>query len=327
MPNKTQLIEFVRDIHARSQAAGIVQHKPQINSPDTKRTYARIIQRDQVEDTGMQGVSRASWYVHRGALLAGYALAFKAERKAMDKAQRAGDIEEAWRHAQNASEALSRFTRAKDAEKPAERSRSRSKKLSAPLNDDWQAKAWKAAPAAVKPVVAVLWAVGCRPKELEMGVGIELDDEGNPVLTIPGAKCSESTQAGQKQRRIVVDRLTHQGRVLASMAANGRVLVQRNRKTLSNDLEKLGQRIGMESRLSAYDFRHVTASELKLLHDEELTAIALGHASARSQKRYGHHSRGEGRGAVKSATATTPVRRLGEGPSWCNTNPPSATPG
>jgi len=233
--------------------------------------------------------------------------------------QKAGRLQEALEAAQDASWAIQRWEMTRDAERPQEsprKGRKASKRVGLPQADDWRSQVWMAADLDEQAGVAIVWATGCRPIELENGV--DLEDHGDTItVTIPGAKVSERTMGGQPWRTITVDGSSDAGRALRSaLGRRTKATIQVGRTQLAWTLERVGRQLGFKRRLSAYSFRHAVGSDAKTTMDKAEVAAVLGHASDRSQQSYGVRGHGRGR-AILGATASRTVRqaRPGPGPS------------
>ena len=135
-----------------------------------------------------------------------------------------------------------------------------------------------------------MWATGCRPAEIERGVTIRRDGDAL-AIEIPGAKVT--ADKGQPIRRIAVDPASEVGRIIAMMLGNRQgARVQRKAKRIAADFVDIRRRSGLGA-ISAYSFRHQSASDMKGRGDDPVKiAEALGHASIRTQSRYGSPSKG-----------------------------------
>lgn len=311
--DKIALYDSVRRMNAEAKACGILDHEASPQSDDTKRTYGRIWTRDQESKTGLEGVSGRSWHTHKSALRWGMSEAFRKAKTGQGQAQRRGDVEEAQKLVDEALELVERWKALETAEKPQRSPRSRSKRLHVPRTEDWQMGVWKAAKSQHKDAVAVVWASGCRPIEMERGITVDLDQDGDPVLTITGGKAridKHGNQIGQKERQITLSRFCILGLRLVDMCHDGPTTIRMKRKRLEKVLEEAGKRAGLKNRLSAYVFRHQVGGDMKAGGDQEETAKVLGHVSGESQQHYGHWKQAKS-GTIVRVKASSPVRKLG----------------
>lgn len=181
------------------------------------------------------------------------------------------------------------------------------------LPTDWRARIFKATgtikprpPSQVRKAVAVLWATGCRPAELEKGVEVQLD-AGQLVITIRSAKVGEIDNGevvaprGLEVRRIRLDPAsTPATELLASLAADGPITVKHPKKSLRTRINELGQDVLAKMRnapsVAPYSFRHAMGCDLKSC--DTLTdiqrAMTMGHLSTESLTKYGRRRRGGG---------------------------------
>lgn len=180
------------------------------------------------------------------------------------------------------------------------------------LPADWRARLFtatesgRATPSKLRQAVAVLWATGCRPAEIEGGVDVQMH-EGQLVITIRSAKVGTIdngdviAQRGLEVRRIYLDpSRTPATALLASLAAAGPITVQHNKNSLRTRVNELGRlalaKLKNAPSISPYTFRHAVGCDLKscdTLTDEE-RAMAMGHLSTESLTRYGRRRRGGG---------------------------------
>ena len=256
----------------------------------------------------MEGVSAASWHATRAALLWGAARAWHKAMRDQDAAQKVGDIAGAMRHARRALTAAEVVGKIEVAEKPQEpKKRRASKRASLPKAADWQARVYEAATEAQRPAVALLWATGCRPAEIEKGVDVGRDRQGRLIVRIPGAKVHDGHGAGQPVRLLMIDEASPAGAALAAILGDApRMTVQRSATRLNKDFEAIRRRVGGTA--SPYSMRHQVAADLKAVMEAENVAAALGHRVTRSQARYGSTRQAKGGAAIMAAQATHPVK-------------------
>lgn len=289
-------------------------------SPATEATYvAAAARRLDLSAPGggplMEGVTSASWHATRSALAWAAAREWREARNESDRCRKAKDGDGAWRAAVRAAAAIEALAKVQAAERPPATKRRASKRATLPKAVDWQERVFEAATPAQRPGVAVLWATGCRPIEIEMGVDLMRDKRGRLLVVVSGAKVCDAHSAGQPQRVLLIDENTQAGKALASILGDAESLtVQRGADRLNKDFSKIREKIG--GKMSPYSMRHQAAAELKAELDPKVVAAALGHRSIKSQRRYGSVKQARGGGAILAAKATHPVREA----------PPSSPP-
>lgn len=156
----------------------------------------------------------------------------------------------------------------------------------------------------------VLILTGCRPVEYKNGVVFERNGD-QLRATIQGGKCSALTQGGQKLRALDFSGQDGIARALLRMADKngGQFVAQGDLGAWRKRLTRAGERAGLR-RLSPYSLRHQFASDQKQRgwNDDRLSQ-ALGQASDRTRKHYGHSEQGRGRGGgLQSVSASVAVR-------------------
>lgn len=306
-PEKITVIKIVKEMHELAKVSGITAYKSQASSPDTIATYKRIWSKELANNQGMEGVSRASWYVHRAALLTLYSSLHRQARREADRNQRTGDLAAAVLALDEARKALARFIEVSNAQKPEERKKRASKRGKRPTG--WREAVLASIAPGCRAAAAVLFATGCRPAELEHGVKVTHSAD-SVTVRIEGAKVSEATNGGQIWRELVFAAGSSAAVALANVSGE----VSCRRSTLRNALARAGEKAGT-GRVSAYDFRHALASDLKAAGDREAVSLALGHASSVSAQRYGLRSLAEGKGTqLASVTAFRPLKHADSGP-------------
>ncbi len=180
--------------------------------------------------------------------------------------------------------------------------------------------------------VALLWATGCRPAELEKGVSVQLVGK-QLVIMIEGAKVGKidngevKADRGIAKRRLTLDAdLNDATRRLAAIAAKGVkgvATVGYNAGTMRVVMNRLSRAVLGVSKaknppsISAYSFRHAMASDLKscdTLTDEERAQV-MGHLAVDSIQAYGRRRRGGGAVSPIKAVATSrkPVGGISHG--------------
>ena len=322
--DKAALFALVKDTSRIAQDLGVADRiqAAKAVSKRTAETYKRTAARRM--DLGspelgqlMDGVSARSWHATRAALVQVAAVQYRKLRQACDQAQKAGDLERAERAAVLARRAVEVIRRVKAAERPQLDGKRATKRQSLPRMSDWQARIWDAATPVQRPAVAVLWASGCRPAELEAGVEVIRRDrpDGRVLIEIriSGAKVTE--YSGQPMRHIAIDSNSLQGAALLA-ALDGRMsmTVQRGARRLNADFTALRSRTGLK--VSPYSMRHQAAANLKSQFGQDgadKVAVALGHVTTRSQGRYGSVRQAQGASGVLAVRAVRDVRETRPG--------------
>jgi integrase len=311
---KSVLFERVKEAREAGKRLGLVERIKAGGevSEDTAETYAATTRRRiDLDAPGggrlMAGVSAASWHATRAALLWGAARAWHKAMRDQDAAQKAGDMAGAMTHARRALAATVAIEAVEAAERPAPTKRRASKRATLPAAADWQRRVFDGATPAQRPAVALLWATGCRPAEIEKGVDVGRDDRGRLMVRIPGAKVHEGHGAGQPVRLLLIDEASPAGIALAGILGDARRLtVKRSATRLNKDFEAIRRRVGGTA--SPYSMRHQVAADLKAVMEVEDVAAALGHRVTRSQLRYGSIRQAKGGTAIVAARATYPVK-------------------
>jgi len=317
---KDELFAVVRETTRIVGDVGLVEwmEARQGISDKTKETYEKIgarrfrIGQDDHERL-MGGVSARSWHTTRTAVLHQLGTAYRLARRACDQAQKAGDLDRAANLADVARRSVEAFRVVQAAERPLLDTPRQTKRRTLPRSDDWQARVYEAATPAQRPGIAVMWAVGCRPIEIERGVDVirRVRPGGRIILelVIPGAKVGKNS--GQEMRRLAIDSESSAGRALLEVLGDqNRMTVQRGAKRLNKDMSAIRQKIGLT--VSPYSLRHQTSANLKAQYGEngvEKVAEALGHAVTRSQGRYGSVRQAQSGGSgIMAVRATRPVK-------------------
>lgn len=318
--DKPALFALVRENTARAKALGVIERAAADLSDVSRRNYERLAAKrlDAQKDgggPGLAGVSRASFYPVRAAIMRQAAVAAAQARSDCDAAQRAGDTEGAAAAALRAARAMDAIDAALAAERPESRAKRRTKRNDLPKDISesvsWQELVWSQSTPAPRPALALMWAGGLRPAEIESGVDVLLtaDPTGKPllVITVPGKKVTGTN--GQPRRRLLVKADHPAGKALLSvMGGQQQVTIQRRAATIKDDMKALKARIQLP--ISAYSFRHQVSSNAKASDmPPEMVAAALGHASVRTQGRYGSVGQAQrGGGAILDAKGSRQVR-------------------
>ena len=146
--------------------------------------------------------------------------------------------------------------------------------------------------------LAVTLATGCRPVELTFGVAIRRVP-GGLEATITGAKVSGAS--GQPWRRLTVG-YDHGGPVMHLLGladtegGEAVVMTTASPAAFSMAVTALGERLGLERRLSPYDVRHRRAADARLAFGHDLSKVAawLGHSGEETVRYYGRAGAGGG---------------------------------
>lgn len=197
------------------------------------------------------------------------------------------------------------------------------------LQADWRERVFEGTassrkkPSKLRCATAVLWATGCRPSEIEIGVEVELRG-GLITIRIPGSKHGEIDNGtvvamrGMEWREIDLRPGLHAGTAfLAELAKDGPVLVQAGADGLGTDLRKVGRAVlprkmiahpedprpggklsmpKVELTVSPYCFRQAMGCDVKScdgMTDVEKSQI-MGHLNTDSLAHYGKRRRGGG---------------------------------
>ena len=292
-----------------AKRGGVLERTEEGKSESTLKLYRRLGRSrvDVTEDGGgrlMEGVTAASWHTVRAAVLHQLAEEYRRWRKVGDKEP---DFAKAVEAAKRARRAVLAFERVAKMERPPrEPVPSLSKGRTLPALS-WQEQVMAASTPAQRPFVALMWATGCRPAEIERGVTVRRV-QGGIEIEIPGAKVTDTK--GQPRRKILIDAKSPAGLHLGmALGANAEIEMSRKAKRIGNDFADIRRRTGLAA-VSAYSFRHQVSSDLKAAGvDKNGIAQVLGHASERTQGRYGKPSRGRaGGGIIIDAIASREVR-------------------
>lgn len=319
--DKPALFALVRENTSRAQALDVIERAKAELSAVSRRNYERLaasrldVQKDG-GGPGLAGVSRASFYPVKAAIMHQAAIAAAQARRDCDAAGRAGDLEAAAAAALRAARAMDAIDAALAAERPESRAKRRTKRSDLPKDISesvsWQELVWSQSTPAPRPALALMWAGGLRPAEIETGVDVLLTadpETGKALLVIhvPGKKITGTN--GQPRRRLLVDADHPAGKALLSvMGGRQQVTIQRRAATIKDDMKALKARTHLP--ISAYSFRHQVSSNAKASDmPPEMVAAALGHASVRTQGRYGSVVQAQkGGGAVLNAKGSRKVR-------------------
>lgn len=155
---------------------------------------------------------------------------------------------------------------------------------------------------------------GCRPCELEKGIRVYMSDN-HVNFQIEGGKVDENK--GQPFRTISYpisssNELLHE---LIKEIPNPRqaITVSINKAVnFTLEIRRIAKQIWPDHQesITAYCFRHQFASDLKKTHSGEEVSRALGHATDKTRKRYGHHTQQRGDTSHIIISASRPIKNL-----------------
>lgn len=333
--SKLQMFALVKENTARAQALGVIERAKVEVSESSAKSYEKLARGrlDMAEDgggAGLAGVSRASFYPTRAAILWSASRAVQDARKRADVAQKAGDLGAAVLAALEAARGLDAIEAAQRAERPATHAAPRqTKRKSLPSSGNWQEFVWLSASPAPRAAIAAMWATGARPCEIEKGIDLHLTKHPRTgkdliLVTIPGGKVTKEN--GQPQRHLIIDASHPAGvALLDAMGGKKSATIQRRAATIKEDFKTLKKKLGVS--VSAYSLRHQFGANVKAAMEPEMVAAALGHASAKTQGRYGSKRQAQKGGAgILRAEAVRPIRQVKPQPGPGPIRPEAARP-
>src|SRR5690554_1468635 len=297
----------------RALAQGIRQGR----SDSTIAEYDRIIKRlagkpwrtyaDRVNASRRYGylLKAADRYRRAGLVLDWLRLSDRA-RKAGDRLT-AGDYR---RRAEQVAHALQEDEAPYRPEAPKPNRKTSKRKTLAGLPSDWREQIIAELNDLDQFPAIILTLTGCRPAEFQAGIVLERVGE-DLRATITGAKVSKWTGGGQESRTLVFDGADALASWLLAHVDDhgGPVRVRGDLGAWRKRFTRAAARLGFK-KISPYSLRHQFAGDQKRRgwNDDRLSQ-ALGQASARTRKHYGHARQGRGGGGgLKSVTATQAVR-------------------
>jgi integrase len=182
------------------------------------------------------------------------------------------------------------------------------------LPDDWREKLYlRMARGKLGLPLLIASICGCRPIELAAGINISTtNDDGESKISIAIFGSKLTAKNGQPVRTLVFQ--SKNAPFLLSILANivsengGHVYVQiQNPKLFSSTITKYSKFLWPKHKhdVTAYCLRHAASSDWKSNLSSEELAIALGHASTRTQKSYGQRQQAKTKGNM------TPICVLG----------------
>lgn len=328
MDKRSKIFAFVKETTQLGQERGLVE-RSKATKKVSERTQGSYDQTASTridlnhQDCGrlMDGVSARSWHTVRAALLHVISQKYIAARKDCDALQKTGDFDGAGRAAIIARRAVIAYDKVEASKRPELTTQRATKRRTLPRSDDWQALVYEAASPAQKAAVAVMWASGARPDEIERGVEVKWvkhnytdAEESYLMVTIKGAKITE--KSGQEERAIVIDPSSAVGQLLEDqMGEDSRIIVKRGAKRLNKDFKGIREKTGF--RVSPYSLRHQFCANLKSEFGPDRAdevAKAMGHAADRSQGRYGSPQQAQsGKTGIVMVAASRPVKETRSG--------------
>jgi integrase len=182
------------------------------------------------------------------------------------------------------------------------------------LPKNWRERVFQAAvgrkktrPGRLSEALAILWATGLRPAELETGVVYGIHN-GQLAFKIQGAKVGLIDngdgvhERGIEQRTIYVNPSLHAGTkyLYDLVLSEKKRTFSYNKTSLRNRVNELGREVLSKLKdapsVSPYSFRHAMCSDLKScdqLSDQDRAKV-MGHLSVESLESYGRRRRGGG---------------------------------
>lgn len=163
----------------------------------------------------------------------------------------------------------------------------------------WPEQVFSSSPESLKPAVAIHYLSGCRPEELSKGI-LVLKSPREITFVIQGAKTyekSDGLRIGQGERRITVKLISDLEKIMADSLKNEGVIIYK-KEAVRVGLWRLSKTLFPHHArpISAYSFRHLFSARLKKSGaDESEIAVAMGHASVKTQSMYGTSRQSSGR--------------------------------
>ena len=163
----------------------------------------------------------------------------------------------------------------------------------------WPEQVFASSPDSLKPAVAIHYLSGCRPEELSKGI-LVLKSPREITFVIQGAKTyekSDGLRIGQGERRITV-KLTNDFEKKMADSLKSESVVSFKKEAVRVGLWRLSKTLFPRHArpISAYSFRHLFSARLKKSGaSESEIAVAMGHASVKTQSMYGTSRQSSGR--------------------------------
>jgi integrase len=199
--------------------------------------------------------------------------------------------------------------------------RSKSKKYQTnKLPSDWRDKIFQKAlrqNSKYLDAIAVLSISGCRPAELEDGIGLQLQDDQS-IKVIIRSKKTHGGCFGQELRAFTIHSTSVEhvyliNRMQGTKTAELYVSIEKS-KNLSEAVRKIGMAVfpKLQLKISPYNYRHTFSADLKRVStNRENVALALGHCNDKSQRFYASGKKGQGGFAIKEILGTNLVKITG----------------
>jgi len=184
----------------------------------------------------------------------------------------------------------------------------------------WQDKIFKQASdqnSKYLDAIAVLSVTGCRPAEVEYGIGLQLLEKGNGIKVIIKSKKTHEGEYGQEFRSFIVfsDSIEQLHLIKQMKGKNGELFVKVDKsKNLSEAIRKLSKIVFTRAswNISAYNYRHFFCSNLKALKKcREDIAVAMGHSNDKSQRFYSSGKKVKDGFGIKEIVGTDQVKVSG----------------
>lgn len=187
------------------------------------------------------------------------------------------------------------------------------------LPSDWQDKIFQKAlrqNSKYLDAIATLSLSGCRPAELENGIGLQLQEDQS-IKVIIRSKKTYGGKYGQQLRTFSINSKSVEYVYLINrLQLNGGdlyVSIDKS-KNLSEAVRKLSTAVFpmIQLKISPYNYRHAFSANLKGVHiDREGVALSLGHCSDSSQRFYASGKKGRGGFEIKEIQGTNLVKITG----------------
>jgi len=165
--------------------------------------------------------------------------------------------------------------------------------------------------------IAVLSISGCRPSEVEHGVGLQLLDEDNCIKVIIKSRKTHDGKFGQEFRSFIVfsNSVEHLHLTKKMEGSNGELFVKVDKsKNLSEAIRKLSKVVFSRAswNVSPYNYRHFFCSNLKALKKcREDIAVVMGHSNDKSQRFYSFGKKVKDGFGIKEISGTDQVKVTG----------------
>jgi len=289
--------------------------------------------------TGPQGEppwGRGTWEQSRTALRYHLACSVREWAREADRARKRGDSDaarDARARAEAAGDGLAAVQEASGDHLQGKRTRSPARGLAAAQHQaekrgaaDWRTDLAASMNSATdRDLVRVLAATGARPAELAAGVELRLDDDGDLVARIQGAKVNGERGQGWRELTLDPEAETARDLVAAVRAAGGRATYRLDPNDDANNLRdrlaKRAKRLGYTG-ITAYSLRHQWASDAKARGVEvDALAAALGQRGTKSTQAYGRSRSGTGGSGILGVEAESDVRPTQPPAPWAEPGP------